>query len=244
MLPFQIKVCGVSIPDDAKCALDSGAQAIGLNFYKKSIRYVDRNAAQAVCAAVDDCGIANAKKIGVFVNETPQDVIETMDVVGLNGIQLHGDEEPTSLDQFRDLLGDRFATTDFVRAIRSNVNSNANISNETVSNETSEFDRVVGLIEQWSRFENVSILIDAKVPGTFGGTGEKVDWNSVPALVKKSGRELILAGGLDPWNIAEAIKVTSAKAVDVASGVESVPGTKDQHRIKKFVAKALDAMSV
>ena len=51
-------------------------------------------------------------------------------------------------------------------------------------------------------------------------------------------------GGLDPWNIAEAIKVTSAKAVDVASGVESVPGTKDQHRIKKFVAKALDAMSV
>lgn len=250
MAPFQIKICGVTSIDDAVSAVRHGADAIGLNFYEKSARYVcppnasetasgqepkKHDAAQLVNAIrqwTDSQSAPAVKVVGVFVNLEVRRVVEIADELGLDGIQLHGDEPASHAREIRDLIEPANPQRPIliIRAVRTNP------SGQQQSEPSREISRIEAEIEQWAKSGVDAVLLDAAVAGEFGGTGKSVDWLSVPKI--KSAVPLILAGGLTAENVSEAIRCSQARAVDVASGVESSPGTKDEMLVRQFVESA------
>jgi phosphoribosylanthranilate isomerase len=213
---FTIKICGITRPEDACAAAAAGADAIGLNFYAKSPRAIDESRARTIIAALPP-GIV---KVGVFVNASAVDVCRLFDELSLDLIQLHGDEPPDYLAK----LGGRpvmkvFRATgaDGLRAIVDYLDACRQLGCEP---------RIV--------------LLDAPLASGFGGSGKLADWS----LAKIYGRDwppLVLAGGLRPENVAEAIRATGVRSVDTASGVESQPGIKDAAAIAAFAQAAKSA---
>jgi phosphoribosylanthranilate isomerase len=219
---FKIKICGLTSVADALAAIDAGADAIGLNFYRGSQRCVDVDTARQIVDAVGN----RADKIGVFVNESADRIRETCHGAGLHLIQLHGDEPP----EFLRLLN---KDHDIVRAYRLGERG------------LSAIDDDLQACSDLSGFCPDAILVDASVPGKFGGTGQTIDWqqlaNHRDTLL--GSLPLILAGGLVPTNVAEAIRVVRPQAVDTASGVEFEPGKKDAAKVRDFVAAARAAFA-
>jgi phosphoribosylanthranilate isomerase len=222
-MKFRIKICGVTNIADAQAAVDEGADAIGLNFYSKSPRYIDPAAAQAVSKALTKWASPDLIRIGVVVNEKAEWINILLKAVGLDAIQLHGDEPPEFLSGIE--------TTQIIRARRFT-------------------DQGIGLISQDLEACDkagripASILIDAATPGRYGGTGTTVSWSGLADYRRwLHNVPLILAGGLTPENVAEAIRIVRPQAVDVASGVESSPGKKDHAKVRDFVAAARDAFA-
>ncbi|MBC7856086.1 MAG: phosphoribosylanthranilate isomerase, partial [Pirellulaceae bacterium] len=199
---FRIKICGITSVADALLAAEAGADAIGLNFYDRSPRYVTAEHAKEICDALPP-GIT---KVGVFVNSPPQAVVATVNRVGLGAVQLHGDEGP-------DFLG-ALGKLQVIKAFRC---------------KESTLDSVQAFLELCQEVSHPSaILLDAHAPGIYGGTGQVLDWKGLARdRDKLLGLPLILAGGLTPQNVAEAIRQVRPDAVDTASGVESAPGKKD-----------------
>ncbi|MFT5302005.1 MAG: phosphoribosylanthranilate isomerase [Mariniblastus sp.] len=235
MLPFQIKICGITRPNDALNACESGADAIGLNFYAPSPRFVDTAQAQLIAQTVDTFNdehrdLAMIRKIGVFVNSTSVCIAETAILHRLDGIQFHGDEQPEQLEEVRDLLTSWKSDVSFVRAVRVDKTKNE-----------SEPSRIVNRIQAWTTIGVDAILLDAAAPGEFGGTGEALDWTSVPRFLEFA--DIILAGGLKPENVSQAIDTSQVQSVDVASGVESEPGIKDHVKVSEFVRQARTRIS-
>lgn len=234
MLPFQIKICGVTNVDDTSWACECGADAVGLNFYQKSKRFVDFDQAFAIAAAIDrynkgrKSGTAAVKKVGVFVEMPVADLLETSLNLRLDGIQLHGDEEPGVVNAIRSGLSENGQRCFLIRAIRSlpkDLASAAETEHET--------ERLSTEIERWVSVGIDVVLLDAAMPGEYGGTGKVVDIANISRI--KSDVPLVLAGGLNPSNVAAAIEESGLAAVDVASGVELAPGFKDPEKVKAFV---------
>jgi phosphoribosylanthranilate isomerase len=196
----KIKICGIKTVDDALAAMDAGADLIGFNFYPKSPRYVEVGMCRNIMSVVRQNG--RAKCVGVFVNASVGEILATMDTLGLNLAQLHGDETVAMLNQ---LDGKGFKA---FRGIPENV---------------------VG----FARSESPAFLLDTSVRGLYGGSGVTADWSGAAELSKKY--PLLLAGGLTPENVAEAVGRVKPWGVDVASGVESAPGEKDASKMKAFV---------
>jgi phosphoribosylanthranilate isomerase len=214
---FRIKICGITRPEDAILAADAGADAIGLNFYPQSPRVVSRERAQEIVAAVGD----RVRKVGVFVNSSVAEVVATYDELGLDLVQLHGDEPPDFLQQLGGIP--------VVRAFRCGPSGLSPIAVYL------EACRVFGAPPQL-------VLIDAYQPGSYGGTGNTAPWD---AAARYRGLRfpypLVLAGGLTPANVAQAIGQVRPAAVDTASGVESSPGIKDAERMRDFIRRAAEA---
>ena len=211
---FQIKICGITSVKDARFASLAGADAIGLNFYDQSSRHVDLAGAELVVPAIPK----NVTKIGVFVNASSDEVNEFADRLNLDYVQLHGDEPP-------EFLG-TVSQTKVIRAFRCGEDGFTPISNYL------ETCRSLGRIPD-------AVLLDAHQLGEYGGTGQTIDWTSVAENRQiLNGVPLILAGGLTPFNVAEAINVAQPDAVDVASGVESSPGAKDILLLRAFCSTA------
>jgi phosphoribosylanthranilate isomerase len=196
---FLIKICGITSPADAKVAIDAGANAIGVNLWSGSKRFVDPSAARAVLAVIP----RDVLKVGVFVNASPLEVRDKMVLLGLDLAQLHGDENPADFAPF--------PAARFIRAVR--VRDEASFAEADGWN--------VG------RF-----LYDAHVAG-YGGAGVTAPW---PLIARHARRPFLLAGGLTPDNVRQAIEATRPDGVDVASGVESAPGKKDPRLVGLFVA--------
>jgi phosphoribosylanthranilate isomerase len=214
-LPFRIKICGITNLADAQFAAQCGADAIGLNFYERSSRFVPHLDASFICQDLT----LTVKRVGVFVNADPREVRETAEQLSLDYVQLHGDE---SLEQVAALRGLRV-----IRALR-------------IGDQTPE--SIEAVIRQWAELNQVqAILLDALDATHYGGTGRRVDWEAVAKLSSIDDLPLILAGGLNAECVAEAIRQTHPAAVDVASGVESAPGQKDQEKVSRFVANAIQA---
>jgi phosphoribosylanthranilate isomerase len=242
MLPFQIKICGVTNVDDTYWACKCGADAVGLNFYPKSKRFIDSDRASVIVAAIDcynqeqdgDTGgeTAGVKKVGVFVEMPVAELLETAHRHGLDGIQLHGDEEPAVAKEIRSELSKNGQHCFLIRAIRS-------VPKElTSASESKEQTAKLSIeIARWVKAGVDVILLDAAMPGEYGGTGKVVDIANIADL--KSEVPLVLAGGLTPANVEAAIKESGLAAVDVASGVESAPGLKDRRKVKEFVHLAM-----
>ncbi|MEN1678648.1 MAG: phosphoribosylanthranilate isomerase [Planctomycetota bacterium] len=214
---FRVKICGVTRPTDAVLAADSGADAIGLNFYAKSKRFVPASEASPIVNAVR----GRVTCVGVFVNESPRRVLEIAESVGLDAIQLHGDEPAATLAEF--------GATPLVRARRLGPGGLAELAGDLTACRDAA-DNVAAL------------LVDAPAAEGYGGTGHTFEWQAIQGHGPVIDCPLILAGGLKPENVAEAIGVVQPHGVDVASGVESSPGIKDAVKTEAFIRNALTAL--
>ena len=215
---FRIKICGVTTQADALVAADAGADAIGLNFYPASRRYVSPDDAHLIADALP----RSVARVGVFVNSDPSEVRAIAESVRLDAVQLHGDERPEALQQLGDVpvvKAFRLGGTDMsaVRAFLEHCKSLA--------------------------CTPAMVLLDAFQAGSYGGTGARLDWRSISEQCQAmNGVPVILAGGLTPENVREAVDLVQPAGVDTASGVESSPGQKDHSKIQRFVAAARDAL--
>lgn len=212
---YRVKICGVRTEADALAAADAGADAIGLNFYPRSKRRLTRDQAAGVAAAAR----GRVACVGVFVNEPADRIRRLVDQLGLHAIQLHGDEPPDTVA--------RLAPTPVILARRIGPSGMAGVAGDVTAC------RAAGR-------PPAALLADAPVAGGYGGGGEPFDWRQVADRGESlGGVPLMLAGGLTPENVAEAIRVARPEGVDVASGVERSPGEKDPLRVAAFVAAAL-----
>lgn len=211
---FRIKICGVTNLDDGLAAADAGADAIGFNFCTRSPRFIEPLAARDIAARLP----AGVTRVGVFVNSTTGAIMAAAEQVGLDLIQLHGDEPP------EEVLA--LAPRRVMRAIRAATKNLAEVS------------RFLERCRQ-AGADLTAVLADAAVAGQYGGTGERADWEAWSQYASKPRvPPLVLAGGLVAENVADGIAKVRPAAVDVASGVESEPGVKDPEKVKRFVAAA------
>jgi phosphoribosylanthranilate isomerase len=226
---FRIKICGITTVEDAVAVAEAGADAVGLNFYPDSKRCVPIPRALMIANALGKTVV----KVGVFVNAKADQVCQTFDHVGLDLVQLHGDEPPYFLRQ----LGGRPA----VKAFR--------LGQEDVYFDLGQQDlytvgRYLGECRDMKCMPRMT-LVDANVEGAYGGTGQVADWEALktyqPTRVEDPIPPLVLAGGLTPDNVAEAIRTVRPAAVDTASGIESSPGHKDRALVERFVQSARQA---
>ena len=211
---FRIKICGITRPDDARMVAEAGADAIGLSFYPASRRCVSLETAQAILAAAP----TQLTKVGLFVNAAIAEVVAAFDRLGLDLIQLHGDEPPEYLGQL--------AGRPTMKALRVGPDGLAPVA--------AYLDRCreLGCVP-------TLCLIDALVPGQYGGTGQVADWPKLASYpIDEWNPPLVLAGGLTPENVAQAVNQVRPHAVDTSSGVESSPGRKDADLVRRFVAAA------
>ena len=205
----KIKFCGIKTLNDARVAIDAGADYLGFNFYSKSVRFIEKQ----VCAEITSVlkkEHPQIKLVGVFVNSSVEEVKNIMETCSLDLAQLHGDETPEILNA---LDGKAF------KAFRGIPES----------------------VDGFVRSESPAFLLDASVKGVYGGSGVTGDWDGAAELAKRY--PLLLAGGLTPENVAEAVSRVKPWGVDVASGVESAPGKKDPSRMKAFVQVVRDGQS-
>lgn len=231
---FKIKICGLTNVDDALAAFDAGADGIGLNFYEKSKRYVDvataRKISDELYKAAAGPGRSFVYPIGVFVNHSASEVRRIVQESRLVAAQLHGDEPP-----------------EFVAALPRIPTIRARRLDECgVSMLTADLTACLAAVDAMPADERAScdLLLDAAAPGQYGGSGETVDWSMLVDHARwLRCKHLILAGGLTPDNVAEAIRIVRPHAVDVASGVESSPGVKDAAKMCDFVAAAHEAFA-
>jgi len=210
-----VKICGITTLEDALSAADVGAGMIGLNFYKKSPRYLAPDDAKTLAASLRaKLGAATPLLVGVFVNEIVGRISITMEQVGLNFAQLSGDE---SVEMLRELRGIGF------KALRPRSLQEA-------------LEDTVYYGEAMCDARIPSLLLDAHNPTLYGGTGERASTDIALAVKAKTAR-LMLAGGLNPENVGDAVKSIRPWSVDVASGVEGdTPGRKDGDKMRAFVA--------
>jgi len=213
-LPLRIKICGVTNEDDAMQAAFMGADAIGLNFHPGSSRHIEPDRADAILRVLPPF----VEAVGVFVNKALRDIYEFIHPLGrLRTIQWHGkDRELARTYPLHYIAAFPIRDASSLRHITRYLDSC----------------RSVGALPS-------GILVDSYMPGQHGGTGRTVPW---PVLADfRPGVPLLLAGGLTPENVAEAIRVVQPYAVDVASGIESEPGQKDHERMLRFIANAREA---
>jgi phosphoribosylanthranilate isomerase len=223
---FRIKICGVTTAADAELAVAAGADAIGLNFFAGSPRYLPRDQAVVVGRAIPR---GQALRVGVFVNAAAGDVCTTFDALSLDLIQLAGDETP----EYVASLGGR----PVMKAMRVRA----------VPGALAPVLRFIELAEQLN-CRPAMLLLDAHEPGQFGGTGKALDWPALAELLAAERRRspqslppIVLAGGLTPENVGRAIASMTPAAVDVASGVETAPARKGAALVRRFVAESVAA---
>jgi phosphoribosylanthranilate isomerase len=193
---MKIKICGITKREDAFCAVDVGADALGFIFVKSSPRYISPRDARKIIQMLPPFIVP----VGVFADMAQPDVMEIVEQTSIGCVQLHGDESPKELAKYP------------VPVIKSFRVDTAFIP------------------EILLRYKASAFLFDTKTSGKLGGTGQTFDWD-IAVQAKEYGR-IILAGGLSPENIIEAIRKVHPYAVDVNSGVEEYPGKKDHAKLK------------
>jgi len=216
VVPFRIKICGVTRRSDVQMIGESGADAIGLNFYPKSKRFVSEETAEQLCERWP----AQVAKVGVFVNASTSQLRAAAQRFSLDWLQLHGDEPAELVAE----MAQQFNT---IRAFR--------VGNDGIGPVLEQLDRIAqaGQLPQ-------AILLDAAHATEYGGTGTSLDWDRLAPELSgiPSNISWLLAGGLNPTNVRQAIATTGPTAVDTASGVESAPGLKTQDLVSRFVQAA------
>jgi len=218
VLVTWIKICGITNLDDALASIDAGANALGF-ILTASPRQVTPQTAAAIIAEVPP----SIEKAGVVVNESPQRIAELAHQTGLSALQLHGDESPDQLPEYRRALP--------VRKIIKTVQARELLAG------TSRY-----TLDDYLRMRDSidAILLDSGAPGNPGGTGVTFDWNAALPIVERIKEVLpvIIAGGLNPDNVSDTIRLFDPCGVDVVSGVELAPGKKDVPKLRAFISAA------
>ncbi len=193
-----VKICGITREEDARAAVDLGASAVGFVFWPASPRFIPPARAKAIVERLPPF----ASTVGVFVDESKEQVRRIAAQVGLSAVQLHGGETPA----YAARLGVRV-----IKAVRADAAALAGL-------------------DDWP--ETTTLLVDATDPERRGGTGSVADWTMASRMARR--RPMMLAGGLTPENVAQAIREVRPDGVDVSSGVESSPGVKDHAALRRF----------
>jgi len=206
-MALRIKICGITREEDALAAVDAGADALGFVFVPGTPRFIEPGRAAAIVRGLPPF----VSRVGLFVNAAPELIEATLAEVGLDTVQLHGDEAPevgqSLLRRVRVIQAFRVQGPETLHRLPEHREST----------------------HAW--------LLDAYVPGASGGTGARFDW-TLAVQARDLGHPLILAGGLKPENIADAVRQVRPFAVDVSSGVESAPGRKDPEKVRQLIAAA------
>jgi phosphoribosylanthranilate isomerase len=198
----KVKICGITNWADAKRAVEGGADLLGFNFYKGSPRYVTPARARRMVRRLPK----RVSAVGVFVNETETRMLEIARTVGLDQLQLHGDESPAMVARLGRSIG-------VIKAVRVRRPFRA------------------GRLTSYKKAS--AILLDGFDVRRRGGTGKTFDWKIARSAGRH--RRIFLAGGLTPENVSEAIRAAKPYAVDVCSGVEAKPRKKDPAKIKDLI---------
>lgn len=206
MTRTRVKICGITSIGDAAAAAGCGADAIGLNFWPGSARYVEPAVAAGIVAGLAPM----VTSVGVFVDPTEDEVRGVLESVALDMLQFHGDESPGDCERFG---------RPYIKALR--VRPGVDV-------------RDTARRHGYAR----ALLLDTYRAGRPGGTGESFDWSLIP---DDPGLPLILAGGLNGSNVAEAIARVRPYCVDVSGGVESAPGVKDAAKMQAFMREVAGA---
>jgi phosphoribosylanthranilate isomerase len=211
----RVKICGITSLQDAETAVTHGADAIGLVFYPKSVRYISIERAAAIAEAIGPF----VSVVALFVNATNNEIKRVVERVPLHYLQFHGDESAATCEQFG---------VPYLKAVK-------------VPSPTSQSEAAISAVQQQvihdaqAHPRAKAILLDTLHPQQHGGTGQKFDWRCVP---NSAHFRWVLAGGLNADNVAEATAQVLPYAVDVSSGVESKPGVKDSAKVKTFIQNA------
>lgn len=194
--------------EDARAAINSGADALGLVFYPKSSRYVELSAAVEIAQTVGPF----VTVVGLFVNADVAQVREAVKTVGLDLLQFHGDEDEAYCAQFQ---------MPYIKAIRMSPGLD-------VKEVVAKYPSARGF------------LFDAWNKNKYGGTGETFEWERLSAIGNSAVADMpfILAGGLTPDNIEQAVSTVKPYAVDVSGGVEVSPGIKSSELIQQFINRS------
>lgn len=217
-----IKICGIRDAQTARQIAGLGATALGLNFYPASPRAVSVEAAGEIVRSLP----REIEPVGVFVNEPPGAVEAACRRSGIATVQVHGDESPESLAELHRL----WPAVKLVRAWRMGPEGLAPLAEHLAA-----CDRL--------GVRPAACLIEARVDGVYGGSGVRAPWHLLAEQYRHGEwPPLVLAGGLTPENVAEAVAAVRPWGVDVAGGVESSPGRKDLDRVALFIDKAREAL--
>jgi phosphoribosylanthranilate isomerase len=199
----KVKICGITNWSDARGAVEAGADFLGFNFYRESSRYIAPVAARRIVQRLPE----KVASVGVFVNEAEPQMLAIARRVGLDYVQLHGEETAEVVSRMRRSIR-------VIKAIR--VRESFHVA-------------------ELANFKGASsILLDGFDAQLRGGTGKSFNWKLAKSAGRK--RQIFLAGGLTPENAAEAVSAARPFAIDVCSGVESRPGKKDVARMRALVA--------
>ena len=211
-MPVDVKICGLTRSVDAEFADAAGAAYLGVIFAGGPRERTPGDARATLSGR-------RARKVGVFAAQTESEISEIARLVGLDVIQLHDVTHPRRIAAVRAATG-----LEIWAVVRTSTGM------------------LPGDVDELAHVAD-DLLIDAHAPGSLGGTGVVIPWlqlgESLDAMT--AGHRIVLAGGLTPANVAEAIEYVSPMVVDVSSGVESSPGIKDQNLVRAFIAAARGA---
>jgi phosphoribosylanthranilate isomerase len=200
-----VKICGITNEPDAQLAIDAGADALGFNLVRKSKRYIDIEKAADWVSKLP----RDICKVAVMADPNWEDACRIGQIPFLDGLQLHGRESPEFCRRLTD-AGIPFAKAVPVTASKS--------------------------LADLPNYFTDTMILDSGAGGTFGGTGKPFPWKFAPEFVRNHpGITVILAGGLNPKNVAEAVRVVRPRGVDVTTGVEAAPGRKDHGLVRAFL---------
>ncbi len=200
----KVKVCGITNPEDARMATHSGADALGLVF-AESPRKLSVEQAREIAATLPD----GMLKVGVFVDEEPEEVLRIVREVGLDYAQLHGDESPETVTVLRR------EGVKVIKALRV---------------------RGAESLVAMDEYETDLFLLDAWSEKARGGTGERFDWELAKSYGGRG--NIVVSGGLTPENVREAIRFFKPYGVDASSSLENAPGKKNGEQVRRFVSAA------
>lgn len=215
-----VKICGITNIEDALCATDAGADLLGFIFYPPSPRSIKPDVAKRIVSelrnrTLSDRPLGATRFVGVFVDETPEQMRGVMNEVGLDMIQLSGNEPVETLQALR---GRGY------KVVRTAVDAASYVQSSPTAVDEIRPD----------------LLLEADHPSLYGGTGQRADEALAAQLARQ--HRILLAGGLTPENVAEAIRAAQPWGVDVASGVEARKGKKDPSKVRAFVYAAKHAL--
>lgn len=217
-MPAEIKFCGLTRPEDAEYAASLGASYVGVIF-AGGPRNLTVEKASDVLAAVP----SEVRRVGVFADQAADDIARSANQLSLDVVQLHGGSNGGRIEAIRASFGGKIWPV-------------CRVSGPPLPTEVAE---MVGLGD--------GLVLDSYVRGTLGGTGVTMPWSALSEDVDRIRRDIrlfVLAGGLRPENVAQAIATLAPHVVDVSSGVESAPGIKDHDRMRAFrdAVAALDSI--
>jgi len=218
-----VKICGITNLEDALTAVEAGADALGFVFYEKSPRRVDPEKVSGIVKTLP----AVVEKVGVFVNESPDQMENLAERVGLTAIQLHV-EMSRHGDKKQGMKPSQKLRHYMALPVRHFFDDEGRFDSFALSVRDDKPD-------QWVS----AIFLDSGTPGQPGGTGRAFNWQTavpVAEVIKQAGLNLVVAGGLTPTNVTEAIRILKPWGVDVSSGVEAKPGKKDPEKVQAFIA--------